>query len=102
MVLFKFAKFCLLENFNKMDIIRTFTKITNYFHSETNRPSAYYEEALSFFVSIEMPAQVVFFYALVVFLISHLFNQVINNSAYITLCDWVVIYNEWLVICGLI
>jgi hypothetical protein len=49
MVLSKFAKFCLLENFNKMDIIRTFTKI-NSFHSETNRPSAYYEETKSFFL----------------------------------------------------
>jgi hypothetical protein len=49
-----------------MDIIRTFTNITNSFHSETNRPSAYYEEALSFFVSIEIPAQVVCFDVLVV------------------------------------
>jgi len=49
MVLFKFAKFCLLENFNKIDIIRTFIKITNSFHFETNRPNAYYEETKSFF-----------------------------------------------------
>lgn len=65
MVLFKFARFCLLDSFNDMDIIRTLTKI-NSFHSETSMPSTHYADAKSFFVSVEMPAEVMCFDILVV------------------------------------
>jgi hypothetical protein len=69
MVLFKFAKFCLLENFNKMDIIRTFTKITNSFILKLTGPVHIIKRPSLFYVSIEMPAHVVCFDVFVIFLI---------------------------------
>lgn len=79
MVLFKFAKFCLLENFNDMDIIWTFTKVTNSFHSETSMPSMHYADAKTFFVSIEMPAQAVCFDVLVVNFVIFLFDMYVTQ-----------------------
>lgn len=83
-----------------MDIIRTFTKITNSFILKLTGPVHIIKRPSLFYVSIEMPAHVLF-WCFCYFLNSHLFNQVINDGL-ITMCDWLVVHNEWIGICGII